>query len=1105
MADSPDQSSTGNSLIELSGGIELLSSPINVPPGTCYDMLNYETDQGPGYVRSWGWGRYDGRIQGPTLDDFWVSQFSLASWNGVSAQYSESITLNYASGYTFPMLCIGFIAPTAGTPGYLIMAYPPLLPKAPNSGNNAPFNSAVGVASGMTISSFNAIADVATGLYNDSQYTAFLQKIQQMHSSTVGRVPGWNYSPPDSSFFYKGSAYCTHDCITVAFTTGTQASGPGAVGLLEGHLIRTAATGTPPTIGRVLSTNLSGGDWFVGNAAGTIVLYDGVDPFSLTNGQTLFVWAADGSAAVSPAITLNFDLPTTTAFKTTPSPSQRSLLYTAPEQISGYYTVKSAAPNWSRVPLTRELPYQQTSGSSGVGFGPIGTAPYSVFEYTRQGLSSVINQLTPITTADIIGNSVSVNTPGSWTGLSNIFVDDGLVATTPAHINRGPVYRVVIQGYANSSIIQAIPAGSSIVGIQFRVKWSGSAVNTYKDTLVSLVSGTIGTPSFRQWQANLAQGINVGTALTSYTYGGPSNTWGEQISLAQLQDATFGIVFQPSKVNTTSTTFSVDCIVMQVTYVPVSRTVYLRNNLAASPTDVPVNIVHYTTDGNTSFSANNATGTLTVSFGGTEASGTAAGKSRPIGANEQIWSAPGGSGTLYGYTSSGDFPVTFPGGNLIDAQEAKWEWIRANFYADPNAEMAFGVNGTEYAVMYDGTYTIRIRTGRRPDLDNPRHVAAFSGNVNLGFNSGDVINTATGRPVTVDGLLNSQANNVGEPITCLHAINGQTLMVGTEKTIRGFQGTDPSNYVPIIISPDINCLEYTLATVAGTPVWCSYRGVETLDTTNAYGSFETRPLSSEATPWLGPRLSGDSRFGKTNQRPVYAIGIRSKRQYRVYFADSYAFTLTLKGGDQTPVSSIQRLRRDNGTSQTNSWPLDSAVMRHAYAGVRTDGSEILLGCFENQNFGLIGNTAFFPYVVSINGARTCDNDAAMASYIDLNPLYAGYPTQQLQFQYAGVFLQALPNTTVTLYTAFDYDGPILTGNSPVNRSPGSRTFTVPYPGGDDQRATWITSPISNAFAQVDVAGYGRMIHMRFDTSSVYFPPRFTHLAMVVEKQMVERT
>lgn len=1108
-SDGRDDSPAGNTLVELNGGLELLSSPISAPRGTCYDMLNFESDQGPGYAPSPGWARYDGRIQGPTLDDFWIAEFGAASWNSLSGIYGETVTLTYGGGYFYQVLLIGFIAPggSFGVNGALIFAYPPLRPNIQNDPRAAPFSQAQGALSGMNITPIGATWDIATGNYNDAQYTLFLKAIQTQHSASVHTVPGQIYTPPDSAFFYKGQAYCTHDCIVLGFTAGGQAAGT-QTGLLEGHILKNAGS---IFIGKVLSVTLTSGAWDAGNVAGNVVIYDSaVNPLTfLSNGDVLTAFKADNSGAVSPAITIIYSSVVSLLYTTSPFPGQRSLLYTTPEQITGYYHIQgSNTSQWTRVPFTRELPYTQAllGHTTGAGFGPIGTAPYSIYEYTRSGLTSVIAQLTPPTTADIIGNSTSLG--NGWTNLANIFVQDGAVASSPSTAANRLVAGVAVQGFANAAVFTAIPAGSAIVGLQCRIRMSSSVANAMRDSFVQICTGT--PPAFALHALNKGTSAAIPAALTDFVYGGPTDLWGEQLTLATLQDPTFGIFIQATNRGVGAAILNIDCIVLQVTYVPPSRSVFLRNTFAGvAATDVPVNILHYTTDGNTSFSGGNATGTLTVNFGPVESAGTQAGKSRPVGAQEEIWTGAGGTGSLLGYTGGGDYPITYPGGNLIDAQEAKWEWIRFNFYSDPTAEMAFGVNGTEFANMFDGTYMVRIRTGRQPQFDNPRHVTAFAGALNLGFNSGDIITTATGRPVTVDGLLDSQAFNVGEPITALHSINGQTLFVGTEKSIRGFQGTDPSNYVPLLISPDLNCLEYTFAPVAGTPVWCSYRGFETLDTTNAYGSFETRALSAEASPFLVPRLSGDSRIGKSNVRPVYAWGNRTKKQYCVGFADGYVAKMTLRGGDQTPMISIQRLRRDNAAAgNLNAPPFDAAVLRHAFAGVRTDGSEILLGTFENQNFQLIGAAAYFPYVIAINGARTCDADLYMNSYIDINPVYVGYPTQEQQFQTMTVWLQGLPNTVVTVYSEFDIDGPMLVNAIGLaNRLPASRTFTIPYPGNQDKITSWITVPLSNIISECDVTGYGRSIHLRFDTSGTncYVRPRFTHLALVTEKQRVKGT
>src|SRR5262249_36107814 len=159
-------------------------------------------------------------------------------------------------------------------------------------------------------------------------------------------------------------------------------------------------------------------------------------------------------------------------------------------------------------------------------------------------------------------------------------------------------------------------------------------------------------------------------------------------------------------------------------------------------------------------------------------------------------------------------------------------------------------------------------------------------------------------------------------------------------------GNNPTSATPFMISPAINCIEYSLINLVGEAVWTSYRGVETLRTVNAYGDFETLPLSAAAQLWLQPRLQVDSRIGSRPSRALYAVGIRNKRQYRLFFEDGWFFTLTMFDAGDTPVCTTGRLIRPNSVFNEgnlsypfNNEPYNSAVIRHVYNGTRSDGKE----------------------------------------------------------------------------------------------------------------------------------------------------------------------
>ena len=696
-------------------------------------------------------------------------------------------------------------------------------------------------------------------------------------------------------------------------------------------------------------------------------------------------------------------------------------------------------------------------------------------------MTNILTQLTPLSSV-FWGCTAPTQFGGSgWVNITNVEVSDGVFATQAiTHNATGTKTGKAI--LASTYAFTDVPAGSAILGITVELIWkTTTGTTTIKDGVVSLQVPT-SPVTYTPPSPGKVRNIFGTTANTTYLYGGPNDLWGHGWKLSELQAPTFAVFANfANKSTTTNDTVNLDFIGVQVTYLPPSRIVYIRNALASSPTDVPAFIVHYTLDNNTQFTSNNGLGTLTIYSTGTEASFTAAGKTRVVGAGEQIRDAPAGAGNLLGWTASTDVPNSLPSAGAMKANGSLWEWITYNFYADPNAQMAFGANGVEYAVGFDGTYLIRIRTGRVASLDNPRHVYGYSSNLHLGYNSGDTIVTAPGRPLTVSGLQLSQVYNIGQPVVGYSTLAGQVLAVFGTRAVFGLQGTDPTNYTQVTLSPALGAFEYTVVNIEGEVLWTSFRGVETMQTTNAYGEFDTVPLSQDATPWLQPRLQGDSRIAIVNKRPVYALGVRNKRQYRLFFADGYTFTLT-KFGPQGAIMCTAGQYYSAGT------PI---VARHVSQGIRSDGKEILYACWDV--LGIPNNTSGRAAVARLDvGIFEGDSSRSVPAYFELNAVYPSDQNNKIsimtdcQFQYLTVFSAGFTGTASNLgwvdtYTIAGDDlpvsGQLLNGSVPfyITNATSSKLTLQP-----NQQQVFIPLPV--LASSCSITAIGRMIKLRFDTS-----------------------
>ena len=73
------------SYFPMGGGLDLLTPPISLTPGKCFDCQNYEPQISGGYRRINGYERYDGNVNTPTAAKYWILGITLTGTIAVGA------------------------------------------------------------------------------------------------------------------------------------------------------------------------------------------------------------------------------------------------------------------------------------------------------------------------------------------------------------------------------------------------------------------------------------------------------------------------------------------------------------------------------------------------------------------------------------------------------------------------------------------------------------------------------------------------------------------------------------------------------------------------------------------------------------------------------------------------------------------------------------------------------------------------------------------------------------------------------------------------------------------------------------------------------------
>lgn len=140
----------------------------------------------------------------------------------------------------------------------------------------------------------------------------------------------------------------------------------------------------------------------------------------------------------------------------------------------------------------------------------------------------------------------------AWTNVGNACAEDAAVASESG----------VSQYIQAVGLGFSLPGNAVIVGIQADVKKQATSGQLVVDNSVKLyVNGVVSGTEHKQ---NLVDWVD--TALTYYTYGGSSDTWGLTLTGADINNANFGLAFACNKDAGGVNTGNVDAIRFTIFY-----------------------------------------------------------------------------------------------------------------------------------------------------------------------------------------------------------------------------------------------------------------------------------------------------------------------------------------------------------------------------------------------------------------------------------------------------------------------------------------------------------------------------------------------------------
>lgn len=962
------QETLQKTVVPLRGGLDLISPRFSVAPGTLQDCLNYETFPITGYSVIDGFCRYDG-LYPCYAKDWVVARRMSGTGTFLPGQY-----LKNGSNYFGVTL---FWDATNQLLHYLIFDQK-YAPKGGDLINTAPFTQTLQTAPG-------GIKRASLFYKDEAEFLSMQFQIYQTAREQKAPVyPYISYAKnviPHGLHWYKSRLYAIVDNYQIAFNSGTVEPLPGDI---LGNLTRT-------NYGVVLSVNVTQGSWVSGNAQGTIV----VRPMGIATTNTmplggLYVHRPNGASVLVPTLSVNV-----TELQIPNSPTAG--LYCGPyddDRLSSSQAlanINGSGKLWQPVDMGWEIEFATDVDTTG-------DAPATTFrgEFVSDVVTNV-QSLTASATTEVLDPIATLATP--------------LGPNSRTQPNSTPLHTVLSDGFNTTFVaLGSLSAGQGLTSAWAKMQgFTGlSTINSAAIItgfeLVVVANSSVGTPlnaNFKLDGTLLNQSVtapavkelrDVPTGITTFTLGSPTDLWGAgtlttENLLAAVRDPTFGVKFNlTTEVGDQSAVYELS---LKVYYRQAVSTYYAHDTVTGQDLQIEIPYYRLLKGQFNPGSDQNLAGSGTMSLYNIKALsstgvGSVSSTTWTIGSGWELRTARNGGGVLVAKFTSQMKAASLPSRSTMEAAKKRFEIVTANYYANADWKAFYGVSGCGPSFQFDGYYFYNVYTALPVTEDTPSHIAYHRNYNILGFENGQCIVSVPNQPTNFSPTAGSTLYPFGDRVTGLLSLNGTALCVLCESSIHALTGdvlaaTPANNAVSQVISPYSGAIEYTVVD-CGIPLFADFRGISTIDATDKYGDFENGRISYQVTPVLSNRVNDRFTYQSTNQSILFALPVRSKNQYRLYFADGLILTCSLPTGDRGYEFTKQQYM--NGPL------LDTLVPVAACTGTSSSGRDLLFATFkivpfDDTNRSTPSSPQREGYVYSLDKGTQFDN-ASIRHFVRLN-------------------------------------------------------------------------------------------------------------------------
>jgi len=248
--------------------------------------------------------------------------------------------------------------------------------------------------------------------------------------------------------------------------------------------------------------------------------------------------------------------------------------------------------------------------------------------------------------------------------------------------------------------------------------------------------------------------------------------------------------------------------------------------------------------------------------------------------------ATGGNFAAGAATTTGAGTLTLSGAEsaITLLPNGKFEFDIANFFGQ--TLRMYGCDGVNRMFEFDGTYFVPLATSVVPDT--PKYLIAFKNHLMCQIGASN-ISSGINNPHNWTTTAGAHEKSLGDTLTG-YAIQPGSSVAGTvaifgRSNVFMLYGTSTADWNYITYAQGVGALDYTAQQMAQT-FFFDDRGVNTLQTSQAYGNFDQATLTNNINTFI-----------RSNRNKISCSSLsRERSQYRLFFSNGYGLYATIVNG-----------------------------------------------------------------------------------------------------------------------------------------------------------------------------------------------------------------